>query len=100
MTESAKEPLDVGKLKQEYLELTKEQSSFVGWTEEKRRRLLYLKSELGIDQPKLTDKQRSALHRQGTADTPETSFGKPRPSLTPAEKKLIIEANQASARKK
>lgn len=100
MSESAEEPLNLENLKQEYLELTREQIGSVRWTDDKKRRLNDLKNKLGIDQPGLTGKQRNALRRQGTADTPETVGGKPRPPLTPEESRLIVEVNQFSGKKR
>ena len=80
-------------LRQEYLELTRKQTSSKGWTEKDRKKLLELKVHLGIDQPKLTQKQKEALHRQGSADTSLIAGEKPQPSLTEKERKLIVKTN-------
>jgi len=83
--------------KEEYLELTRKQTSSTGWTEKDRKRLLELKASLVIDQTRLTQEQKMALHRQGIADTVLTEGEKPQPSLTKEECELIMEANTRSS---
>ena len=79
-------------LRQEYLELTKKQTTSDSWSEQDRMRLLKLKQIFNIDQP-LTQNQKDALHRQGLADTPLRTGEKPQPPLTRDEVDHILTVN-------
>ena len=79
--------------RQEYLELTKKQTTSGSWSEQDRMRLLELNQIFNIDQP-LTQNQKDALHRQGLADTPLRTGEKPQPHLTRDEVDRILKVNE------
>ena len=85
MSESRQD--SAGENQSEYLALTRKQTGSGNWTANDIARLHELEGILGINKPPtpMTEQQREALHRQGTAN-------KKNP-LTEGERALIVAAN-------